>query len=194
MDHDLAAEMAEQSNLRRKAEAPPAAPEDFWPVLRILAEEGLVTGSEAPLTTMQLGPFRLAQTSYHQATRDFLDILLPSLIVGYADGVPVHGAIAGILTGGTRAFLHLLHHGVIFGTSPQDILRWRVLVYVKERCEAGEHPTATTVVTFFTNRDVASVQDVRDSVEWLLSTGEPTERVRPALLKTNLDGSLQSLV
>lgn len=193
---DLATGLAARCNGVGEA-SEPAAPEDFWPLLRQLSDAGLVVGSEEPLATVQLGPFRLAQTPYREATRDFLDILLPALVVGHAQGIPMRLAVAGVLTAGTHAFLELLRRGVAFGRSPEDRLRWEVLVHIKERGAAGRDPTVDEVVTSMTRDGPGtgrSAGEVRAAVDWLLGTGETGGTTRPALLATDGDGGLRSLV
>jgi hypothetical protein len=130
MSEDLGAALAYQWNRIRGGET--ATAEDFTPILRELAEAGLVEGNEEALTTLQLGPFRIAATPYENATSDFVDVLIPSVIVGLADGTPLHGAVAGALAASTQCFISLLRRGVVFGRSPDDRLRWAILIDIKE--------------------------------------------------------------
>ncbi|GAA0981658.1 hypothetical protein GCM10009555_050150 [Acrocarpospora macrocephala] len=170
MAKDIGAALADQWN---RAHQETASTDEFWPLMRILSDAGLVTGDEQSLTTLQLGPFRIAATPYERATRDFLDVLLPSLVVGAADGVPLHGVIAGTLTAGTRCFVELLRRGVVFGRSPADRVRWAVLIHIKEH-----RPTADDLADAHHGADIPAV------LTWLTEAG---------LVVCGPDGSWESL-
>ncbi|MEZ7129789.1 hypothetical protein ACBR40_31020 [Nonomuraea sp. AD125B] len=171
MKGDLGSGLADRWNDLR--DDPSAAPADFAPVLRILADAGLVKGDEEALTTLQVGPFRVAATPYETATKDFVDVLLPSLIVGLGDGMPVHGAVAGTLAGATRCFINALRCGVVFGRSPVDRLRWAVLMHIKQR-----RPTVAETAAAF------GEEPVTEAVAWLEAA---------SLIRRSPDGTLESL-
>ncbi|MGP3921249.1 hypothetical protein [Nonomuraea sp. 10N515B] len=171
MNRDLGSVLADGWNDTH--DGPSATAADFAPVLRILADAGLVRGNEEPLTTLQVGPFRIAATPYETATNDFIDVLLPSLIVGLADGIPVHGAVAGTLAGATRCFINVLRCGVIFGRSPADRLRWAVLMHIKQR-----RPNMAQMTLAFPEEQIA------ETIAWLEGA---------SLIRKNSDGTLESL-
>ncbi|MGW6500506.1 hypothetical protein [Nonomuraea angiospora] len=171
MKRDLGAALADRWNDTRDGQ--PATAADFAPVLRILADAGLVRGDEEPLTTLQVGPFRIAATPYETAANDFVDVLLPSLIVGLADGLPAHAAVAGTLAGATRCFINVLRCGVVFGRSPADRLRWAVLMHIKQR-----RPNMAQLALAFPEEQLA------ETVAWLENA---------SLIKQSSDGTLESL-
>jgi len=176
-----------QKDRREEAEAI-----DFWPICRLLADEGLLDTKEDQLATVRIGPFRFAQTRYAEATRDFVEVLLPATITGMAGGQPLHAAIGGILAAAGNTFVQLLRRGILFGKDPVDRLRWLVLIHVKTENLKGVFPSHEQVVLRFesTHPDVAEV------LNWL-TTASATSLLghqKLSLIKTRYNGGLEALV
>lgn len=188
---DIAESFAAEWNRRNEPHELVVA-EDFWPLCGLLQEEGLLVGSDERLATARIGPFRVAHTRYEDATRDFVDVLVPAIFAGMADGRLLHGALSGVSAAAGNAFIQLLRRGVSFGRGSEDRLRWIVLIYIKTENGKSRFPTGEQVVQQFSGQ----YQNVDEVVEWL--AGPNAKSIMGdspiALLRTRGDGGLEALV
>ncbi len=170
----------------------PALVEDFWPLCGLLQEEGLLVGSDERLATVGIGPFRLAHTRYENATRDFVEVLVPATLAGMADGRLIHGTLSGVLIAAGNTFIQLLRRGVSFSRRPEDKLRWTVLLYIKRENSRSHFPSREQAIQQLS----PLCQNVDEVVEWLLgSNAKPFIGDSPVqLLRARNDGGLEALV
>lgn len=189
---DLAESLAADWN-RYSGSRDPVVAEDFWPLCGLLQEEGLLVGSNERLATVRIGPFRLAHTRYENATRDFIEVLVPATLAGMVDGRLVHGTLSAALIAAGNTFIQLLRRGVSFSRRPEDKLRWTVLFYVKKENASLHFPTREQVGQQFSS---SSHQNVNEVIEWLIGPNAKTllgDSPIP-LLQARDDGGLEALV
>ncbi|MGA7705778.1 MAG: hypothetical protein WB998_12880 [Solirubrobacteraceae bacterium] len=178
----------------RIAGGDPVDPETFAAACDLLCDAGLAQGDETALGVRRLGPFRVANTPYRGAVEDFLKTLLPSTMVGLAAGNPAGGAIAGVLTGTCRYFIELVRRGVVFRDTPDDQLRWTVLMRVRAENERGHYPTLEEVATTVGQNADIDQAAVRGAVEWLCAAHPlPDKGSSAPLVVSRLDGGLECL-
>jgi hypothetical protein len=188
---DLAESLAADWN-RRSGARELAVAEDFWPLCGLLQEEGLLIGSDERLATVKIGPFRVAHTRYENATRDFVEVLVPTTLAGMADGHLIHGTLSGALVAAGNTFIQLLRRGVSFSRRPEDKLRWTILLHVKTENDRSLFPTREQIVQQFS----APCQNINEIVEWLIGPNARTFMGDNliALLRPRDDGGLEALV
>lgn len=188
---DIAESFAAEWN-RRNEPHEIAVAEDFWPLCGLLREEGLLVGSDERLATARIGPFRVAHTRYENATKDFVDVLVPAIFAGMVDGRLLHGALSGVLAAAGNTFIQLLRRGVSFGRGSEDRRRWIILIYVKTENNKSRFPTGEQLVQQFS----AQYQNVDEVVKWLAGpNAKPFMGGNPiTLLRTHDDGGLEALV
>jgi hypothetical protein len=167
---DVAAAMAASWNQRHGTTATPV---DMWPCCQLLAESGFVVGQQEDLSAISLGPFKIAAARNEAAVRDFVEALFPAAVASLPSSTPLASAVTGGLTAVCLIFVKLIDRGVIFTRSPEDRLRWAVLMEIA--AHNREDPPATlnglTENAVLAAQDGASAGDVRDAVRWLLDRG-----------------------
>lgn len=164
---------------------------DFWPCCRVLADAQLLVAQETSLAAVSIGPFRLAMPKENQPVVDFVEVLFPSTIASAATGQVVQGAVAGVLTAACTVFVKLYRQGTVFGRSPDDRLRWEVLMTVRNDNSRAVHPSRKAVVAALTDHPDSRVQD---AIDWLLGSGEHDRGSRSPLLTRHDDGGLLAMV
>jgi hypothetical protein len=150
-----------------------ATPVDMWPCCRILAESGFVVGQQEDLSAISLGPFKVAAARNEAAVKDFVEALFPAAVASLPSSTPLASAVTGGLTAVCLIFVKLIDRGVIFTRSPEDRLRWAVLMEIAARNHGDPPPTlhGPTKNAVLTAQDGASDADVRKAVDWLLDRG-----------------------
>ena len=150
-----------------------ATPVDMWPCCQILAESGFVVGQQEDLSAISLGPFKIAAARNEAAVRDFVEALFPAAVAALPSSTPLASAVTGGLTAVCLIFVKLIDRGVIFTRSPEDRLRWAVLMEIAARNH--DDPPATlkglTGNAVLAAQDGTSAGDVREAVHWLLDRG-----------------------
>lgn len=195
---DVAEQFASYWNLLRDDDALPA---DFWPCCRILEDDGLVIAPEERLAAISVGPFKIAVQRPDNPVRDFIEILFPSVVASIPAGETVTGAVSGALSAACTCFVKLLQHGVVFGRSEPDQLRWNVLLFIRRMNAIGIWPTRDDVASAFSS-GTASIAfkptepDVRWAIAWLTldSMESPKAVSSVALVSLRPDGGLECLI
>jgi hypothetical protein len=150
-----------------------ATPVDMWPCCQILAESGFVVGQQEDLSSISLGPFKIAAARNEGAVRDFVEALFPAAVASLPLSTPLASAVTGGLTAVCLIFIKLIDRGVIFTRGPEDGLRWAVLMEIAARNHEDPPPTlhGLTRNAALAGQDGASAGDVREAVDWLLDRG-----------------------
>jgi hypothetical protein len=145
----------------------------MWPCCQILAESGFVVGQQEDLSAVPLGPFKIAAARNEAAVRDFVEALFPAAVASLPSSTPMASAVTGGLTAVCLMFVKLIDRGVIFTRSPEDKLRWAVLMEIAAR----NHQDPPLTLRGLTKNAVLAAQngtsaaDVRKAVDWLLDRG-----------------------
>lgn len=160
----------------------------------MLAAEGLVTGNDEALTTLQIGPFRVASIEYNAIVTDFVDGLVPAAAAGIATGTAVNSFIAGGLASATKVFLTVLKFGVAFGNDISSQQRWRVLIEIKRSNQEGLLPTTADIVDRLALAAAEPIDEttVIEATDWL-QAAEPIHGQVPVALIVADDDRFRSL-
>jgi hypothetical protein len=165
-----------------------ATPVDLWPCCQILAESGFVVGQQEDLSAISLGPFKIAAARNEAAVKDFVEALFPAAVASLPSSTPLASAVTGGLTAVCLIFVKLMDRGVIFTRSPQDRLRWAVLMEIADR--SHEDPPLSlhslTKNAVQTAEDGTSAADVREAVDWLLD--------RELIARSHKSGGLEARI
>lgn len=169
-DGDVAAAMAASWNQAHGIVAATAV--DMWPCCQVLVESSLVVGQQEDLSAISLGPFKIAAARNEAAVRDFVEALFPAAVASLPSSTPVASAVTGGLTAACLIFVKLIDRGVIFTRSPEDRLRWAVLMEIVARNHEGLRltPHGLTKNAGLTVKEGATAADVRTAVEWRSAT------------------------
>ncbi len=170
-EDDVAAALAASWNQARGTDV--ATPVDMWPCCQILAESGFLVGQQEDLSAISLGPFKIATARNEAAVKDFVEALFPAAVASLPSSTPVASAVTGGLTAVCLMFVKLMDRGVVFTRSPEDKLRWAVLMNIAGRNRENARPTLhdlTSNAALAAQADT-SAADVRKAVDWLLDRG-----------------------
>ena len=168
--------------------------EVFVPFCELLCDAGLALGDESLLGARRLGPFRIANTPYRGAVEDFLKTLIPATMVGAAAGTPIGGALTGMLTGACRCFIELLRRGVVLRDTPDDRMRWEVLMYVRGQNARGVYPSLEDITVTLGGDSETDRAAVVDALAWLCSAHPlPEKGASSPLVVARLGGGLECL-
>jgi hypothetical protein len=152
----------------------------FWPCCRILAGSGLLVAQEEQLAAVALGPFHLAVTPAPEPVRNFIEVLFPAIVSTVPSGETVAGAVSGVLSGACVCFVQLLRRGMTFGREPEDQLRWKILVHIRNQNKNQVRPSPEDVIATFSERnDInSSTEDIGHALAWLMSQATPIPLVK----------------
>lgn len=148
-----------------------APPDDFWACCQVLADGGLLIGQQQDLAAISLGPFKLATSKFATPAREFVEVLIPGVIGSLPAGATAAGAAAGVLTAAATCLIKLLNEGVVFRSTPDDVLRWTVLVFIKNCNDNGVEPTRAEVLAYFRSSGSPAGwvdEEIDTAVTWLL--------------------------
>ena len=167
---DVAAAMAASWNQDRGIDT--ATPVDMWPCCQILAESGFVVGQQEDLSAIPLGPFKIAAARNEGAVKDFVEALFPAAVASLPSSTPLASGVTGGLTAVCLIFVKLIDRGVVFTRTPEDRLRWAVLMEIAARTREGSPPSFLSLSTnAVLTQNGASPAEMRKTVDWLLDRG-----------------------
>ncbi|MFI9536819.1 hypothetical protein ACIG56_26660 [Nocardia fusca] len=174
-----------------------APPEDFWACCQVLADGGLLIGQQQDLAAISLGPFKLATSKFGTPAREFVEVLIPGVIGSLPAGATGAGAATGALTAAATCLIKLLNEGVVFRSTPDDVLRWAVLVFIKSSNDDGVEPTRAEVLAYFRSSGSSAGwadEEVETAVTWLLDGDFRAVLGSPSPLVREVGGHLRSRV
>ena len=117
--------------------------ENFWDMCRILEKEGFLVADDAAVSTISIGPFRIAST-IDIKRRDifiyFLKVIVP-IIFSKANGLPFDQVYSLYILPAVELLINLADNCCWI----KDLLQWDVLMYVKKDNQRGIYPTVNDI-------------------------------------------------
>jgi len=138
--------------------------ERFWDLCRIFEEHGYLIKNPTAVSTLSIGPFRIA-TSLSLEKKDFLlffaEIIIPVLVTE-STITSLEDIWQFILLPLTNVCINLLDKTCYV----KDKLAWKILLYIKNKNKNAHYPTLTEIKTMLPNKDRIKT---RETVKILLS-------------------------
>lgn len=113
--------------------------EHVWGFCRILEEKSFLIGDSAPISTISIGPFKIASTidiSKKEMLTYFLETIVP-MIFSKANGLPFKEVYVLYLVPMAELFLDLVDKSYWV----KDSLQWEIIIFIREKNKDGIYPT-----------------------------------------------------
>ena len=163
--------------------------ENFWDFCRILEKEGYLSGDDASVTTISIGPFRIVsqmEIERKNLLSFFLEIVVPALLTK-AKGMQFDQVYALYLLPAANLFLSLASHCYWI----KDLLQWEILMYIEKKNNSEEYPTIEEIKNSpeFSGVETWQIDQAIEELKNLTSIlGD-----KNSLIKVDHDGRLESL-
>lgn len=117
--------------------------ENFWDMCRILEKDGFVVSDDAAVSTISIGPFKIASTldiKRKDLLIYFLETIVPA-IFSKVSGLPFDQVYSLYLLPASNLLINLADNCYWI----KDLLQWEILMYIKEENQHGVYPTVNDI-------------------------------------------------
>lgn len=164
--------------------------ENFWDMCRMLEKEGFVVSDDAAVSTISIGPFKIASTidiKKKDLLIYFLETIVPT-IFSKVSGLPFDQVYSLYLLPASNLLINLADNCYWI----KDLLQWEILMYIKKENQHGIYQTVNEIKKSdeFTGFDDWQIEDaVRQ-----LKNCESVLGDNHKLIVMDLEGRIECLV